>query len=104
MRKALTERFVKSVTAGNRASPIFMDDEVIGFGVQVRQNGRKTFTLDYTFEARRRRYFIGDHPAWTVAAAREEAKQLKRSIDGGTDPLDMRDERWAAPTVADLLS
>ena len=103
MRKVLTERFVKSVTAGNRASPIFMDDEVIGFGVQVRQNGRKTFTLDYTFEARRRRYFIGDHPVWTVAAARDEAKRLKRAIDGGTDPLDTRDERWAAPTVADLI-
>ncbi len=33
MRKALTERFVKSVAAGNRASPIFMYGEVIGFGV-----------------------------------------------------------------------
>ncbi len=103
MRKALTERFVKVVTAGDRASPIFMDDEVIGFGVQVRQNGRKTFTLDYSFEARRRRYFIGDHPGWTVAAARDEARRLRRAIDGGTDPLEQRDARWAAPTVADLV-
>jgi hypothetical protein len=27
-----------------------MDDEVIGFGVQVRETGRKSFTLDYMFE------------------------------------------------------
>ena len=27
--------------------------------LQVRDNGRKTFTLDYTSEGRRRRYFIG---------------------------------------------
>jgi hypothetical protein len=31
-------------------SQIFIDDEVIGFGVQVRETGRKSFTLDYMFE------------------------------------------------------
>lgn len=97
MRVNLTERFAKAARADGRKSPIFYDDEVIGFGLQVRDNGRKTFTLDYAFEARRRRYFIGDHPAWTVAAARDEARRLKREVDGGTDPLDKRDERWAAP-------
>jgi len=52
-RVKLTDRFVKSATAGERKSPIFMDDEVIGFGVQVRETGRKSFTLDYVFEGRR---------------------------------------------------
>ena len=37
-----------------------MDDEVIMFGVQVRETGRKSFTLDYMFEGRRRRLYIGD--------------------------------------------
>ena len=36
MRVKLTDRFVKSAATGGRKSPIFMDDEVIGFGVQVR--------------------------------------------------------------------
>lgn len=103
MRKTLTERFVRSATAGDRPSPIFMDDEVIGFGLQVRQNGRKTFTLDYTFEGRRRRFTIGDYPSWSVAQAREEAKKLKRDVDAGRDPLNVRDERWAAPTIKDLV-
>lgn len=101
-RVALTERFAKGATTEGRKSPIFYDDEVIGFGLQVRDNGRKTFTLDYTVEGRRRRYFIGDHPAWSVQAARDEAKHLKREVDAGRDPLERRDERWAAPTVADL--
>jgi hypothetical protein len=39
-RVKLTDRFVKSATTGGRKSPIFMDDEVIGFGVQVRETGR----------------------------------------------------------------
>ncbi len=42
-RVRLTERFVKSATTGGRKSPIYMDDEVIGFGVQVRVTGRKLF-------------------------------------------------------------
>jgi len=104
MRVSLTERFVKVASAGERASPIFMDDAVIGFGVQVRRNGRKTFTFDYTFEARRRRATIGDHPVWAVAAAREEAKRLKREVDSGRDPLATRDARWEAATVRDLVA
>jgi len=58
MRVSLTERFAKSATTEGRRSPIFYDDEVIGFGLQVRRNGRKTFTLDYTVEGRRRRYTV----------------------------------------------
>ncbi len=65
-RVALTERFARSAEAGGRKSPIFYDDEVIGFWLQVRVNGRRTFTLDYTSEGRRRRCLIDDHPAWSA--------------------------------------
>ena len=41
-RVKLTDRFVKSATTDGRKSPIFMDDEVIGFGVQVRETGPDT--------------------------------------------------------------
>jgi integrase len=52
--------------------------------------------------ARERRYTIGSYPDWTVAAAREEAKRLKREIDGGRDPLAKRVADREAPTVNDL--
>lgn len=103
MRARLTDRFVKSATTGGRKSPIFMDDEVIGFGIQVRATGRKSFTLDYTFEGRRRRLFIGDFPEWSTVAAREQAKRVKRDVDQGIDPLAVRDERRTAPNVKDLI-
>jgi hypothetical protein len=103
MRVRLTDRFVKSATTGDRKSPIFMDDEVVGFGIQVRETGRKSFTLDYTFEGRRRRLFIGDFPEWSTVAAREQAKRVKREVDQGIDPLTARDERRTAPTVKDLI-
>ena len=102
-RVKLTDRFVKSATTGGRKSPIFMDDEVIGFGVQVRETGRRSFTLDYMFEGRRRRLYIGDFPDWSTAAAREQAKLIKREVDQGLDPLAARDERRTAPTVKDLI-
>ena len=70
-----------------------MDEEVIGFGLQVRETGRKSFTLDYMFEGRRRRLYIGDFPDWSTQAAREHAKLVKREIDQGIDPLAVRDER-----------
>jgi hypothetical protein len=83
MRTRLTDRFVKSASADGRKSPIFMDDEVIGFGIQVRKTGRKSFTLDYTLDGRRRRLFIGDFPDWSTVAAREQAR---RSPSAATTP------------------
>jgi integrase len=80
-----------------------MDDEVIGFGVQVRETGRRSFTLDYNFEGRRRRLYIGDFPDWSTNAARDHAKLIKREVDQGLDPLAVRDERRIAPTVKDLI-
>jgi hypothetical protein len=41
-RVALTERFAKNATTEGRKSPIFYDDEVIGFGLQVWDNGRSS--------------------------------------------------------------
>jgi hypothetical protein len=87
MRVKLTDRFVKSAAAGARGFPIFMDDGVIGFGVQVRQSGRKSFTLDYSFDGHRRRLYIGDFPDWSTTAARDQAKSIKRQIDQGIDPV-----------------
>jgi hypothetical protein len=50
-----------------------MDEEVIGFGLQARETGRKSFTLDYAFEGRRHRLYIGDFPDWSTQVAREHA-------------------------------
>ncbi len=103
MRFHLTERFVSSLKGKEGRSPIFRDNELVGFGVQVRSNGRKSFTLDYVIDGRRRRMFIGDYPDWTATAAREEAKRQKRDIDLGHDPLAQRDGRRSAPTMKDLI-
>jgi len=48
-----------------------MDDEGIGFGVQIRETGRKSFALDYAFEGRHRRLYIGEFPDWSTNSARD---------------------------------
>ena len=65
-----TDRSLCEIGEGGRSQVSdFMDDEIIGFGIQVGATGPKSFTLDYTFDGRRRRLFIGDFPDWSTAAA-----------------------------------
>jgi hypothetical protein len=101
-RVALTERFAKGASTARRKSPIFYDDEVIGFGLQVRDNGRKTFTLDYTVEGRRRRYFISDHPAWSVQAALDTFEHSEGPLWVQTPPSPTLRRRSGFAAQADI--
>jgi integrase len=104
-RGKLTDGFVKSVVApaGGRAHAIYYDGEVKGFGLRVTKGGARSFVLNYRARGIERRYTIGAYPDWKVAAAREEAKRLKRLVDQGRDPMVERHEERAAPTVNDLV-
>jgi integrase len=83
---------------------IAFDDAVKGFGIGITPAGAKTFILAYRCKAdgRQRRYTIGAFGAWTTTQAREEAKRLKREVDGGGDPAGERENIRTAPTMADL--
>ncbi len=56
-------------------------------------NDARAFVLTYTVEGRQRRLTIGTWPAWTATAARERAKELRRHIDSGQDPLEEKRAR-----------
>lgn len=98
----LTERVVKAAEIGTRKYVIF-DEACAGFGLCVFESGRKTFILIYRAAGRQRRMTIGTWPSWSVIAAREEAKRLKRDIDRGEDPMDTRTNARHAPTVDELI-
>jgi integrase len=84
---------------GNRRTP---DSEVEGLNAQVTAAGRRSWVLRYRFHGVETLYTIGDYPDWNTAAARTEARRLKRMIDQGIDPKKVRDAERAAATVADL--
>jgi integrase len=81
--------------AGNR---IFYDDEIGGFGVRITAAGAKSFVLNYRAAGRERRLTIGRYPVWSVERARKEAKDIRRKIDQGADPLAKPDAQAAPET------
>jgi integrase len=79
------------------------DSDVRGFAVCIYRSGSRAFTLDYRYAGRQRRMTIGRWPEWTVTAARDRARQLRREIDEGGDPLAGKSELRTAPRVSDMI-
>jgi integrase len=91
---------------GGHGNRIVYDDAVSGFGIRVTAAGAKSFILNYRVKGsgRERRITIGGWPNWSVGAARSKARELKRIIDDGGDPLGEIEDQRAAPTMADLIA
>jgi integrase len=100
----LSETVVRQAIPPAKGNKVLYDDTLPGFGLRTTASGHKAFVLNYTINGRERRMTIGKYPTWSASAAREEAKRLRRQIDQGEDPLEVRNERKRAPTVADLWS
>jgi integrase len=101
----LTDAAVRRLAFPPRGNRITYDADVKGFGIRVTAAGARAFVLTYrTHAGRQRRYTIGSFPDWQTTAAREEARRLKRAIDGGGDPLADLTAARGAPTVADLIA
>jgi integrase len=102
MAHRLSDRVVKSLPCPAVSNKISYDTEIKGFGFRITAANAKSFILNYRVNGRERRITIGAYPDWTVAAAREEAKHLKREVNKGLDPMGMRHADRAAPNVRDL--
>ncbi len=100
----LTDTIVKDLKKPETGNRITYDTEVKGFGCRLTAAGARSFILNYrTRSGRERRYTIGAYPDWKVAAAREEAKELKKAVDRGEDPLAIVEADRGAKTVTDLV-
>jgi integrase len=96
---------IKKLPAPKTGNKIYYDAEVRGLGVRVTAAGDRAFVLNYrTWSGRERRYTIGSVKEWPLKAARDEAKELKRKIERGIDPLAEIHADRDAPTIADLCA
>jgi integrase len=104
MTQRLTDKVVRGLAVPERGNRVTYDTDVRGFGARITAAGARAFVLNYRRKADglERRYTIGAFPDWSVSAAREEAKGLKREIDGGGDPVGEHVAERAAPTIANL--
>jgi integrase len=105
----LNSDLVKGVPAPTRGSITLWDTELGGFGIRIfapterHPKGARSFFLNYRVDGRECRYTIGAFPTWSVTAAREEAKELRKRVDCGENPAAVKRARREAPTVQDLI-
>src|SRR5438876_5614924 len=106
MAQRLSDRAVKALPAPVHGNKIAYDADVKGFGARITAAGAIAFVLNYRrrSDGLERRYTIGSFPDWSVTAAREKAKELKRHVDGGGDPVGEHMAERGAPTVAELCA
>ncbi|UYQ72877.1 tyrosine-type recombinase/integrase [Pelagibacterium flavum] len=102
MADRLTDKIAKNAEPPSKGSRIIYCDGFSGFGLRVTQAGAKSFVLNYRINGRERRTTLGQYPQWSVSAARTYAAELRRNIDQGIDPLEIKDRARTAPTVYDL--
>jgi integrase len=98
----ISDQSVKTAKIPESGQAITWDDDVKGYGLRVTAGGAKSFIFNYRINGRSRRMTIGQYPAWSVAAARKRAGDLRKAVDRGDDPMGARHEQRAAPTVKDL--
>jgi integrase len=99
----LTEKVLRdAIPAEGRDYQIF-DDDIRGFAACIYRGGGRAFTFDYRHAGRQRRMTFARSPEWSVTAARDRARELRREVDLGHDPLAERDQIRAVPRVQDLI-
>jgi integrase len=103
-KRRLTDQIVRQLPPPAEGNRIAYDSEVPGFGLRVTAAGARSWIFNYRrrVDGVERRYTIGSWPSWSVSGAREEAKRLRRAVDGGSDPVGEARAMRDAPTVADL--
>jgi integrase len=101
----LTDAIIRKLPTPEKGNRITYDDIVGGLGIRITAAGARSFILNYTVRGsgKGRRYTIGSFPDWACTQAREEARHLKRLIDGGGDPLGVIEDQRGAPDMAELV-
>ena len=102
-RLRLNEKSVREAEPAKGRDYQIFDTDVRGFAVCIYRSGSRAFTIDYRHAGRQRRMTIGRWPEWSTTSARERAKELRREIDAGGDPLGQKETGRDAPRFKDLI-
>lgn len=102
----LTQAFVdKAGCEVGKNKTVFYDNTVVGFVLECRRGGGKTYYLRYTNQAgEQKQPKIGGVNDITFAAAKRKAQQLRSEVVMGGDPAAKKALIKSVPTYSDLAS
>ncbi|GAB6070009.1 site-specific integrase [Thiomicrorhabdus hydrogeniphila] len=98
----LDGQFVRSVQCPTDKNKIdYYDTAIIGFILEVRKTGGKTYYLRYRdIHGKQKQYKIGDANAISFDKARNHAQTLKAKVVLGESPSEQRQKKRNIPTLA----
>lgn len=92
----LTQGLIERLTCTEGKDQSFLRDvKTPSLRVRVTAAGAKSFVFEAKLNKRTVRRTIGDVRSWTIDAARNEANQLRVTLDRGDDPRDIQRQREA---------
>ena len=71
---------------GKPGDRIEWDDDIKGFGLRLREGGKRVWVFQYKMRGRQRRMTLGSYPAMGAPKARERAETLHAEVKLGRDP------------------
>jgi integrase len=83
----LSPQAIKALAAPASGNRVEWDTQEQGLGIRITAAGARAFVLRYVAQGRERRMTLGDFPALTLTAARQIARERKREVARGADPL-----------------
>ena len=89
MPKRAVELKVKQVEA-LRVPGLYSVGGVPGLQLQITETGARSWTYRYQLAGRRRDMGLGPTGIYTLAEARERAREARKLVDQGVDPIDRR--------------
>lgn len=93
----LTQGLIERLTCTEGKDQSFLrDTKAPSLRVRVTAAGAKSFVFEAKLNRKTVRRTIGDVRSWTIDAARNEANQLRVTLDRGDDPRDIQRRREAA--------
>jgi len=81
---------------------VVWDTQLLGFGIRVSPNGRKTFLIQYRFHGKSKRVSLGKYGLVTVDEARKEAHKILGVLASGKNPSIAVQRHIKSPTLNEV--
>ena len=103
MATLLTPKFIDNLTAPLKGRKDYWDSNVEGFGVRITDKGAKSYSFLTRLNGKPVRYTIGPTGKWTLAAARDKAREYQTQIIAKIDPREVEKKEARAKVAANDL-